>query len=94
VGAEGEAVSGTAATTDKPVALLSSSPGAFGGMRALALVRQFLSGTFQMLVLPQQMALGRAHGAFGADGALQDSRQSQTLAQISNALVTHAKRRV
>jgi chromate reductase len=93
VGAEEQAASGTAATTDKPLALLSSSPSALGGIRALALMRQFLSGNFQMLVLPQQLALGRAHEAFDADGGLLDSRQAQTVAQIARTLVSHAQRR-
>lgn len=93
LGGEGDRPSGLAAAAGKPLALLSSSPGALGGMRALGLVRQFLGGTFQMLVLPQQLALARAHEAFDDSGALKDARQRQTLAQIANGLVRLARLR-
>ncbi|MBP6596978.1 MAG: NAD(P)H-dependent oxidoreductase [Arenimonas sp.] len=87
VPAEGDQPSGLAATAGKPLALLSSSPGALGGMRALGLVRQFLGGTFQMLVLPQQLALGKAHEAFDDSGLLKDARQQASLAQVAEGLV-------
>jgi NAD(P)H-dependent FMN reductase len=88
--AEGDAPSGLAATAGKPVALLSSSPGAVGGMRALDLMRQYLGGTFQMLVLPQQFALGRAHEAFDPAGVLKDERARATVADIAHRLVALA----
>jgi chromate reductase, NAD(P)H dehydrogenase (quinone) len=93
VAAQGERAAGTGATANKPVALLSVSPGALGGIRALALMRQFLSGNFQMLVLPQQLALPLAHKAFADDGGLQDERMAQSLAQMARALVLHTQRR-
>lgn len=87
LGSEGDKPSGLAVTAGKPVALLSSSPGPWGGMRALGLMRQFLGGTFQMLVLPQQMAVVRANEAFDDGGAVKDARQRQTLEQIAGGLV-------
>lgn len=87
VPAEGEQPAGMAATANKPLALLASSPGPLGGLRALGLMRQFLGGGFQMLVLPQQLAVGRAHEAFADDGTLKDARQQQTLVQIAEGLV-------
>ncbi|MBL8330495.1 MAG: NAD(P)H-dependent oxidoreductase [Rubrivivax sp.] len=78
---------GTATTAGKPLALLSTSPGALGGLRALTLMRQFLGTNFQMLVLPQQMAVSKAHEAFDDSGALKDARQQQTLQQIVQGLL-------
>lgn len=91
LGAEGDKPSGLAATAGKPLALLSSSPGPMGGMRALGLVRQFLGGTFQMLVLPQQLAVGRANEAFDDRGALKDARQQKALEQMAGGLMRLAR---
>lgn len=93
LGSEGEKPSGLAATAGKPLALLSSSPGPWGGVRAMGLMRQFLGGTFQMLVLPQQMALVRANEAFDDGGALKDARQQKTLEQMASGLVRLARAR-
>jgi len=59
----------------KTAALLSASPGALGGIRALAHVRQILSG-IQVLVLANQRAVSKANEAFDADGALKDEKQA------------------
>jgi chromate reductase, NAD(P)H dehydrogenase (quinone) len=64
----------TAITTDKPTALLLSSPGALGGLRAMTLVRQFLQTNFAMLVVPQQQAVPRAHEAFATGGDWADPK--------------------
>jgi chromate reductase, NAD(P)H dehydrogenase (quinone) len=90
VPAEAAAPSGLAATANKPLALLSSSPGLLGGLRALALMRQFLGGNFQMLVLPQQLAVGKAQEAFDDSGALKDARSRQSLADIATRLCATA----
>ena len=50
---------GLAATANKPAALLSASPGPLGGLRSMNLLRQYLAGAFQMIVVPRQFALGR-----------------------------------
>lgn len=93
VQASGDSLAGMAVVANKPAAILSTSPGAFGGMRALALMRQYLSGAFQMLVLPQQLAVGKANEAFDDAGALKDQRARQTLADIVRRLVAMAARR-
>jgi NAD(P)H-dependent FMN reductase len=49
--------SGAAATGGKPVGLLAASPGALGGIRALPIVRNYLSTNFAMVVVPEQLAL-------------------------------------
>lgn len=68
---------GLAGTANKPAALLSSSPGPLGGLRAMNLLRQYLQGNFQMIVVPQQFALGRAGEAFDEAGALKDAKSQQ-----------------
>lgn len=57
VQAQGELPSGTGATAGKPVGLLAASPGALGGIRALPIVRTYLSTNFAMVVVPEQMGL-------------------------------------
>ncbi len=84
---------GVAATTDKPVALLSSSPGALGGLRALNTLRQYLQMAFQMLVVPQQQALSKAHEAFAADGSLADEKAAVMLTGVVNAVQKLAAQR-
>ena len=77
---------GLAATADKPAALLSSSPGMLGGLRAMTLVRQYLQGNFAMIVAPQQFALSRAAEAFDDAGALKDARAQQSVEHVLAAI--------
>lgn len=69
VQAEGEQPSGTGATSGKPVGLLAASPGALGGIRALPIVRTFLSTNFAMVVVPEQLALPLADQQLSAERA-------------------------
>jgi chromate reductase, NAD(P)H dehydrogenase (quinone) len=78
---------GSAVTTDKPTALLSSSPGALGGLRAMTLVRQFLQANFAMLVVPQQQAVPRAHEAFTAGGDWADPKLGQGVQGVVRAVL-------
>ena len=77
---------GLAATANKPAALLSSSPGMLGGLRAMTLMRQYLQGNFAMIVAPQQYALARAAEAFDDAGALKDARAQQSVENVLEAL--------
>jgi NAD(P)H-dependent FMN reductase len=81
---------GTAVTAGKPVALLSSSPGALGGLRAMNFLRQYLQMAFQMLVLPPQQAVGRANEAFTVDGTLSDPRAAATLEGVVGSVLKEA----
>lgn len=63
---------------DKVAMLLAASPGALGGMRGLAHVRAIL-GSIGVLVLPGQVAVGRAHEAFDESGGLRDERLARML---------------
>ena len=77
---------GLAATANKPAALLSASPGPLGGLRSMNLLRQYLGGAFQMIVVPQQFALGRAGDAFDAAGALKDAKSQQIVEHVLTAV--------
>ncbi len=81
---------GLAATANKPAALLSASPGAAGGLRSMNYVRQYLQMAFQMIVVPQQFALGKANEAFDAQGALKDARAVQSVDFVISAWMTLA----
>jgi NAD(P)H-dependent FMN reductase len=83
-------VSGLALTANRPVALLSASPGPGGGLRAMNQLRQFLQMAFQMIVVPQQFALGRAGEAFDEAGALRDPKTAQSVAGVVAAWATLA----
>jgi chromate reductase, NAD(P)H dehydrogenase (quinone) len=71
---------------DKVAGLVSASPGMLGGLRALFHVRQIL-GNIGVLVIPEQLALGRAHEAFEADGALKDPKRAAGVSKVAQALV-------
>lgn len=77
---------GLAATANKPVALLSASPGPLGGLRSMNFLRQYLQMAFAMIVVPQQFALSRAHEAFDAEGALKEERARSTVSGVLSAL--------
>lgn len=67
-----------AAFAGKWAALLSASPGAFGGMRGLLQLRTVLS-YLRVNVLGAQVALSAADKAFAEDGTLIDPRQAESV---------------
>ncbi|VTU30790.1 FMN-dependent NADPH-azoreductase [Variovorax sp. SRS16] len=89
---------GLAVTANKPVGLLSASPGPGGALRSMNFLRQYLQMAFAMLVVPQQFALSRAHEAFDEAGGLQDAKAARSvqtvlasLAALAQALKTAAR---
>jgi chromate reductase len=58
----------------KVATLMSASPGALGGLRGLVHVRSIL-GNIGVIVLPDQIAVAKAHEAFQPDGALVDPKR-------------------
>lgn len=81
---------GLAVTADKPVALVSSSPGALGGLRAMNFLRQYLQMAFQMPVVPPQQAVSRANEAFAADGSLADPKAAAALEGVVRSVLRQA----
>lgn len=82
---------GVSPLRQRVAALLSSSPGALGGQRALVHLRAVLMN-LGMLVLTEQFALGNADRAFAADGGLVDGKQVETIRGILRRLVHVASR--
>lgn len=58
--------------TGKICSLMAASPGALGGLRGLVAVRSLL-GNIGVIVLPDQVAVPKAHEAFNPDGTLKDA---------------------
>lgn len=83
--------SGAAVYAGRVAAVVATSPGPLGGMRVLFHVRDIL-GYLGMQVIPQQLAVGRAGEAIGADGRLVDERQQGQLEGVLRALVDTARR--
>lgn len=74
-----------AAFTGKVAALMSASPGALGGLRGLVHVRAIL-GNIHVFVLPDQIAVMRAHEAFNEDGTLKDAKQQAAVEGLGKKL--------
>jgi chromate reductase, NAD(P)H dehydrogenase (quinone) len=74
------------AFTGKVAALMSASPGGFGGMRGLVHVRAIL-GNIGTLVIPSQVSVPKANDAFNADGSLREEKLAQRVAKVAKELV-------
>jgi chromate reductase len=85
---EGEPV--LACYKGKVVGLLAASPGAIGGLRGLRHVRQVLT-QLQMVVVPQEFALGTAHEAFDDNGELKDERAAGAARAVGASAVAMAQ---
>ena len=71
----------------KVATLMSASPGALGGLRGLVHVRSIL-GNLGVIVLPDQIALAKAHEAFQPDGSLTDPKQQAGIEALGNTLAS------
>lgn len=92
---EGEGLpAGSGTTATKPVGLLAASPGALGGLRALPIVRTFLSTNFAMVVVPEQLGLPQADLAFDEAGALKKPGLDQVLGKVVASVVQQARWRL
>jgi len=69
----------------KVATLMSASPGALGGLRGLVIVRSLLSN-IRVIVLPDQVAVPKAHEAFDTDGKLKDSKQHSSIEALGRDL--------
>lgn len=70
----------------KVAAVVSASPGMFGGVRSMTLCRQLLLH-LGCHVIPVQCIVPRAHEAFAADGTLREERHRQAIAAVATELV-------
>ena len=70
----------------KVVAVVSASPGPFGGLRSLTLVRQLLTNLGAHIV-PVQCVLPQADKAFDTEGRLTSPRTQISSATVAKALV-------
>lgn len=89
---------GLAPFKNKVAVLMSASPGGFGGLRGLKEVRSIF-GNIGVMVLPDQLAVGKAHEAFTADGGMTNPKQQAsvealgaTLACVLGRLIGHYER--
>lgn len=69
----------------KVAGIMSASPGGLGGLRGLVHVRSIL-GNIGVLVMPDQVAIGKAHEAFNADGTLKDKKQEEQVKMIGSSV--------
>ncbi len=74
-----------AAFQGKMVAIMAASPGAFGGMKGLIMLRMLLS-SIGMIVLPEQRVIPKAAQAFDDAGQLIDQQQQQSILGLGQQL--------
>lgn len=75
----------------KVVSLLSASPGQLGGLRGLVHLRAIL-GNIGAIVLPDQLAISKAHEAFDDAGNLKDPKRAEQVKGIARGLVEFLKK--
>src|SRR6185436_14723041 len=76
--------------TGKVAAVVSASPGGFGGIRSMTLARALLTH-LGCHVLPVQCILPHADKAFDAQGALKEERNRKTAQAVAAELVRVVK---
>ena len=69
----------------KVASLMSASPGALGGLRGLVHLRAIL-GNIGVIVLPDQIAISKAHEAFDEKQNLTDSKQLASVRALGSQL--------
>ncbi len=82
-----------AAFQGKVAGLVSASPGALGGLRGLVHLRAIL-GNIGVIVLPDQIAVPKAHEAFEIDGSLKDTQRQASVQQLGRKLVDTVRKLV
>jgi NAD(P)H-dependent FMN reductase len=75
-----------AAFRGKVAALLSASPGYYGGVRHLPHLGEILQN-LELIVLPEPFSLARANDAFAADGSLKDAGAQSQVSELAYRLV-------
>lgn len=67
---------------NKVAGIMAASPGALGGLRGLVHLRAILEN-IGVMVVPDQMAISKAHEAFDDSGSLKDEAQQKKIAAIA-----------
>ncbi|OYW76804.1 MAG: FMN reductase [Verrucomicrobia bacterium 12-59-8] len=80
-----------AAYRGKTAVLLSASPGALGGLRGLVHLRAIL-GNIGVIVLPDQVAVTKAHEVFDEAGGIKDERSAKQVTRVVQGLVDFLKK--
>lgn len=75
----------------KVAGLMATSPGGLGGIRGLAHIRAILGG-IKVLVIPDQIALPKAHEAFDAQGNMVDEKMRAAVHGIGASVSNIVKR--
>ncbi len=83
--AESEDEPPLAAYRNKVAAIMSTSPGALGGLRGLVFLRMLLAN-IGVIVLPHQHAVPHAFKAFNEDGSLIDEQHRKSVLEIGAKL--------
>lgn len=65
----------------KVAGIMSASPGGLGGLRGLVHVRAILEN-ISVLVIPEQIAIAKAHEVFNSDDTLKDKKQEEQVKRI------------
>lgn len=81
-----------AAFRDRAFAIASASPGGFGGIRGLLMLRQILAVGTGALVIPEQVTISGAANAFEENGTLAEESRRKQLDRAAKALVAMAAR--
>ncbi len=66
---------------DRIAGIMSASPGALGGLRGLVHVRAILEN-IRVIVIPDQIAVAKAHEVFNDDGTLKEKKQEEQVKKI------------
>lgn len=74
----------------KIAGLIAASPGALGGLRGLVTVRMMLGNIF-VVVVPEQVAVPKAHEAFNEDGSLKDAKQADSVQNVGRRVTEVAR---
>lgn len=80
-----------AAFKGKSAVIMAASPGALGGLRGLVQLRSLL-GNIGVTVLPDQVAVPKAHEVFDEAGAIKDAKVAASVQKLGAGLTQFLKK--